>query len=44
MANKKNKVKFNLKNAHYAMLSVSETGEISYGKPVSMPGSVSFKR
>ena len=42
MANKKNKVKFNLKNAHYAMLSVSETGEISYGKPVPMPGSVSI--
>ncbi len=42
MANKKNKVKFNLKNAHYAMLSVSEEGEISYGTPVSMPGSVSI--
>ena len=42
MANKKNKVKFNLKNAHYAMLSVSEQGEISYGKPVPMPGSVSI--
>lgn len=42
MANKKNKVKFNLKNAHYAMLSVSEEGEISYGKPVPMPGSVSI--
>ena len=42
MANKKNKVKFNLKNAHYAMLSVSEAGEISYGKPVPMPGSVSI--
>ena len=42
MANKKNKVKFNLKNAHYAMLSVSEEGKISYGTPVSMPGSVSI--
>ena len=42
MANKKNKVKFNLKNAHYAMLSVSEAGEISYGTPVPMPGSVSI--
>lgn len=42
MVNKKNKVKFNLKNAHYAMLSVSEAGEISYGKPVPMLGSVSI--
>ena len=42
MANKKNKVKFNLKNAHYAMLSVSEEGEVSYGTPVPMPGSVSI--
>ncbi len=42
MANKKNKVKFNLRNAHYAMLSVSEEGEVSYGMPVPMPGSVSI--
>ena len=42
MANKKNKVKFNLKNAHYAMLSVAEDGTVSYGKPVPMPGSVSI--
>ena len=42
MANKKNKVKFTLKNAHYAMLSVAEDGTVSYGKPVPMPGSVSI--
>ncbi len=42
MANKKNKVKFNLRNAHYAMLSVAEDGKVSYGKPVPMPGSVSI--
>ena len=42
MANKKNKVKYNLRNAHYAMLSVSEEGTVSYGLPVPMPGSVSI--
>jgi phi13 family phage major tail protein len=42
MANKKNKVKYNLRNAHYAMLSVSEEGTVSYGSPVPMPGSVSI--
>lgn len=42
MANKKNKVKFNIKNAHYAMLSVAEDGTVSYGTPVPMPGSVSI--
>ena len=42
MQNKKNKVKYNLKNTHYAMLTVSEDGAVSYGAPVPMPGSVSI--
>ena len=37
-----NKVKFNLKNAHYALLTVDDDGNYSYGKPVAMPGSVSL--
>ena len=42
MQNKKNKVKYNLKNTHYAMLTVSEDGAVSYGTPIPMPGSVSI--
>lgn len=38
----KYKVKFNLRNAHYAMLSVSEESEVSYETLVPMPGSVSI--
>lgn len=42
MAEKANKVKFNLKNAHYALLTLGEDGSPTYGNPVPMPGSVSI--
>jgi len=42
MANKKNKVKFNICNVHYALLNISDEGEVSFGKPVAMPGAVSL--
>lgn len=35
----KNKVKFGLKNAHYAVIDVVD-GEIVYGEPVRIPGAV----
>lgn len=37
------KVKFNIKNAHYALMTVDDsTGAITYGDPVAIPGTTSL--
>jgi phi13 family phage major tail protein len=42
MASKKNKVKFNISNVHYAPIISDEDGNVSWDTPIAMPGAVSL--
>lgn len=42
MATKKNKVKFNISNVHYALITENADGTIAWGTPVALPGAVSI--
>ena len=42
MSKKSNKVKFGLKNCHYAKAAFDEDGSVTYAKPVRIPSAVSL--
>lgn len=39
---KENKVEFGLRNCYYAVVTVNESGKITYGAPKKLPGAVSI--
>ena len=42
MSKQSNKIKFGLKNCHYAKATFDEDGSVNYAKPVRIPGVVSL--